>query len=198
MLVDEVETTLDADGEPKIGMSVIQLGNETYYEVDKTTKLTGLSSLTDIKRGDVLAVMLLGNTIYGVEKIVSLSDRSTFISDNGDMKIDTTPNDAGDKQRSYALGYFYSNGSTGLALYNPVSWNNGGRIVMARSTSTAVNTKLGVYDAKTDKIYIGDIDDLYQNSAPQADGSLTVNDESTMVFVYRDGYNVSTIFAIYY
>ncbi|MBQ9737553.1 MAG: S-layer homology domain-containing protein [Clostridia bacterium] len=200
VLVDEVETTLDADGEPKIGMSVIQLGNETHYEVDKTTKLTGASSLEDIKRGDVLSMLLLGNTIYSIDRIASLSDRSTFINSDGTLLVDDIPADAGDKQRSYALGYYYSNGLTGLALYNPNGWGKGsnGKILMARSTTTAVNTKMGVYDAKADKIYIGDIDDLYQNSAPQADGSLTVNDESTMVFLYRDGYNVSTIFAIYY
>ncbi len=193
ILVDEVIQTMNNDGEIEYQLTGLNQGRTLTFKIGENAVLNGYRSLNEVKRGDIIRVFQLRNQVFELDKIFSLADPHEVT----DIE-DTTPTASNGGGGHIAYGYLYSQSSTSLILYKPNGWKSGDKLLVSRNVTDKINNKLSVYDAKNDKVYVGEVDDLYQNAVPNADGTLTVNSESTRVFLYRSNTLIAEMIAVYY
>lgn len=186
MLVDEVRRCIDEKGNESIKITGLLQGK--YYEY--TVSDESLIPVGGIKRGDIIRAARSGNKVYRIIKTFSFSDPVFTFTDTSEA--------AGvSSGYSVACGYLYSNDSANINLYKPDGWNNG-NLVLVTPTRSNENMDVAIYDTRTNKVYAGSVNDLYQNCTPQADGTLDVDEKSTKIFISRRYGYVTGIFAVYY
>lgn len=185
ILVDEVIYAKGTDGEFYPQIKGLVSGKEVSYTLTHEDVL----SEVNLKRGDIVRCSTYLNEVYRVELICRLSDKNTAL-------IDTT--NLGSQSDSRVFGYLYSNNGNNIVLYNPDGWTYGGKLLVTRTTTALANLSISVYDHKTDTVYPGSAKDLYHTAAPQLDGSISLDENSKKVFLYRENTTVGQIIVAQY
>ncbi len=206
ILVDEVETTVDSNGDPMVKITGLSAGQPVSCEIPSRADLSvdafeDIDGLGDIKRGDVIAVFAISNEVYAAARYLRLSDPIMKFKDSSKGMYTSA-------SASLAYGYLYSQGPTSIVLYRNDGYlwgggkvaepNGNSSLIVTRTTTGTANMQVMIYDAKADKIYVGDSDDLHQTAVPNADGSIDIDEHSTRVFIRREGVTVNEIIAAYY
>lgn len=186
MMVDQLSQHVDEDGEIYTKIEGYVQGKYSEYNVYGE----GLLPEGGLKRGDIIRVARSGNVVNRVVKSHSLSDPELEYIDTtellGQTIVDTT-----------AYGYLHSFDGSFINLYKEDGWNNGNNVLVT-SIRNISNLFVAIYDARTDEVYPGTMNDLYQNCTPQADGTFNVDEHSTKVYIVRRYGYIMSIFAVYY
>ncbi|MBQ8526391.1 MAG: S-layer homology domain-containing protein [Clostridia bacterium] len=185
LLLDEVRNCINENGDECVKLIGIMQGKEREILVENKAILP-----EGLKRGDLVQFALINNKVHRVVKVYSLSDPNL-------APLDTTEAAGSASGYSVACGYLYSNDGVNINLYNPDGWNNGNTVLVSPTRSNQ-NMLISVYDARTDRIYVGTANQLYQNCSPQADGTLNVNEYSTKIFINRRYGYITDLVAVYY
>ena len=207
ILVDEVESTLDSNGDPMVTITGLSAGKPVTYDISSKVQMSGIDGvedvdgLGDIKRGDVIEVWQHSNEVCAVARTVRFSDPTMEFRDTS-KGLHTSAS------ASLVYGYLYSQGPTSIVLYRNDGYlwgggkvaepNGNSALVVTRNATGSANMQVMIYDAKADKVYVGDSDDLHQTAVPRADGSIDIDEHSTRVFIKREGVTVNQIMVGYY
>ncbi len=181
ILVDNVTKTLDRDGLGCVEVEGIYAGNAVKYTADDDGTVPDT-----LKRGDVVQISLsmLTNKIEKVNPVCSLSEHPRPL-------IGGAPG----SRLVPIFGYLYTYNGRVLVTVNP-DGSPYGRFTATATTNGAVG--VAIYDAKSDTVSTGTLEDIYPLQAPDGTGNPTISDDSVMVFVQRRYNYTRSIVVVYY
>ena len=126
-----------------------------------------------------------------IDRICRLSDKpSPFIY------LKNSSAQPGGDEFTQIFGYLYSKGENTIVTVNPDDSPFGK--LSTTSFKNSFTIPIMVYNNKEQTVYTGTMNDLYQTSAPNASGSLTIRPDSVMVFLYRRYNYAQEIIVVYY
>ena len=185
VLVDKVAYVWD-DEEVHLQISGYSKGKAVVYKEVSQDAVTH-----DVKKGDILRVSLVDGKMAKIDRICRLSDKpSPFIY------LKNSSAQPGGDEFTQIFGYLYSKGENTIVTVNPDDSPFGK--LSTTSFKNSFTIPIMVYNNKEKTVYTGTMNDLYQTSAPNASGSLTIRPDSVMVFLYRRYNYAQEIIVVYY
>ena len=140
----------------------------------------------DMKRGDVVSIHLFKNQLTKVDRFISLADKPEPYAEGNYP----------DSIRYF--GYLYALTTSNLTIMAPDSFKTSyGKLLPIPLFNNGV-IPVTIYDVRNDEITRGSWDDLCPSTTPNADGSLTVDENTTMAFIFAANYRVFDVMLVKY
>lgn len=183
VLVDSVRKVLGDDGCEYKKLIGLSFGLE--YEIAE--KNFGIIP-NGIKRGDILHITSLNNTLVRADLVCRLSESPAPFRDKTFDKLGSV------------YGQIYSVNSNGVVTLNPDSMvaDYGRLLATSFNGSGGVGDSIQIYDARSDKVRSGVKSDIAQISSPDANGDLPDTGSNVMIYIYRRFEYAKDVVIVYY
>lgn len=180
ILVDDVGHSLYRDGKIYKHIEGYNFGKYVKYYAESDEVVPD-----DLKRGDVIRISIFNNKVSKVDIICRLSENPSAFIRGG----------AGD-EFCQVFGPLYSNNGRMIVTVNPEG-SAYGKLLPTSAWGTSAMF-VPVYDYKRDKITLSSVNSAQQIYGQKGDGSMTINDDSVKVFIYRRYNYVKELIVAYY
>ena len=169
------------DGEMRKYLGVYYGGSYTEYPEFQEGVIP-----EDIKRGDVVSLSVYKNQLTSVERFLSLADKPE-------------PYATGTFPSSLRFfGYIYGISTSCVTVLAPDSYATTYGKLLPIPLFNNVVIPVTIYDVRNDVITRGSWDDLCPSSTPNADGSLPVDENTTMACIQAAEHKVYDIILVKY
>ncbi len=173
MLVDEISYVYENDQEVKQISGYISGTYTSFTEYEP-------GSIPDsVKHGDFIRISVQNNKITNINVEVSaeeFANKTSKVVLNTDGSIPDR-----DGERAAVFAQLYNVSPYGVTVLTPPEYLLDCGKIMSAGVSGSV--PVTIYDVKNDEMHVGDIYDVYQLYAPDANGEVTENSDSVMIYM---------------
>ena len=182
VLVDKITRVLDSNGNERKRVSGYSYG----LKWEATEKEEDIIP-DGLKRGDVISVFTLNESLLGVKRLCSLSEHPEPFRDSSFSSV------------SSVYGQIYGVNSQGIITVNPESMQEKyGKLLLNSFNGGRFSTRIQAYDAVNDKVYPAKKSDITALSSPDENGDLPDDGGKIMIYLYRKHEMILDAVIVYY